>query len=452
MDPTPADRLFPNEIFDLIVSNFSNDPCSLRNLALVCRDLRFMAQSHIFRTLTVKTVYSSGRFRVSPVLLRFYHLIRNPETMHLRKLVHHIELNWGFADEEQLSATQFIFQSLPSISRLKIHGSARSEFVDAIKANLATNLNELWIKTTTFAKPEDLDSFQSMLSSMTCLKFLAVSFWCLLSSDPARDMNRALVLPDTLHAVSFMHPDNVFLRAIALGLECTPYPLPPPVVILEFWDPIRVNKSARDILWEAIGNNSLVVLDVEDGRISDETGEAVSLSLFYLIAYTDPSTSTDMISVTKGLKVRKLLFSCLNKRFNSLATFFTCLIPVLPEPVRQICIDFRLSTYHTCNTEDSSSDFQNELDAERWAKLDEVLVKRFEAGLLDSVQFRCTERIGSFGYSASLQSSGSGSTSRSIETKLDRRILGHIEGLLPTSCDLGIVEIDHYMMCFEPKM
>ncbi|KIK59501.1 hypothetical protein GYMLUDRAFT_44471 [Collybiopsis luxurians FD-317 M1] len=397
---TGEERRLPNEIFAVIIGQFYDDPASLRNIALVCKDFAVMSQFHIFQTVCLL----NRDLHVSKIIKQFASLLRDTkQTSFLGKFVKELDLftNGRFFMEYH-DALMFIFRNLPSLSKLRMQALDIQRlspiFIEVIKTGFGSRLVELRISGISFDDSEDLKHLQGMLSSLSGLKILAMYECHTSGSDLPTESS--LILPGSLTVASFGIIDPEIIRAIALGMSLQS----PDLHSLILDDSCESNAEIYTMIWRSLGPNTRVILNVGGGFFDID----------------------DMIDCMKELRMSQIMLLCFGHK--STPTFFTRFISGLPPPVRRICIDFNAAKLYSLG------------EPNGWSELDAALMERHEMGLLECVSFTCTIRTDTFGFRLpSWSGIGPGR----------RLILDCVETSLPGSKGKGLIEVDRTMMYLQ---
>ncbi|KAE9409727.1 hypothetical protein BT96DRAFT_913231 [Gymnopus androsaceus JB14] len=418
------ERRFPNEVSAIIIENLGDDFRSLRKTALVCKDFVSLSQEQIFRHVFVSGTPSIGSAPDSlPLTTKFLNILLNPQTTALGRFVRRLDFWPGPVTpgvwEQHSDAFLLIIQNLPSLIDLRVAFGYRGEvYFRAIGEYLGSQLKELWIKDHNFNRGDFL-ALRNMLSSLAVLKFLAISTSIALNFDlPTPADGMALILPRSLRVIYLQGVDEYILHIVGLGMKLSR----PPLLHTLF---VTFSHSGDDLspLWEGIGANTRVILDVDNGsyyRIDGTNMSDDNFAAFY---------EAEMAAFARGIKCTQLTFYC--SQLDFLIIYFAHFIPKLPATILEICIDF-----NACAS-DGPPDHP-EADPRNWTKLDGALMRRYELGLLKCLTFRCTTRmISGRGYSNS-----SGPT-------VDRMILDRVRSLLPISERAGILDVDYTTLVNE---
>ncbi|KIK59502.1 hypothetical protein GYMLUDRAFT_74418 [Collybiopsis luxurians FD-317 M1] len=395
---TAEERRFPNEVFALIIDYVYDDPASLRNVALVCKDFAVMSQSHIFHTVClVKRKHISH----TDLFKRFASLLSDTkQTSSVGKFVKDLDLYMieDFSMKCQ-DALVSILQNLPSLNEIRLQVL---DFIEQIHTGFGPRLVELRLTGISLESLKDLEYLQSMLSSSSGLKILAMYDCHTWGSDLAKESPFMIILPSSLKIASFGSVDPELLHIIALGMSSQS----PDLDYLILDDSCEFDAEIYTMIWRSVGTRTRVILYVCGG--------------FFVEPYPD-----NMIDCTAELKTTEITLLC--SEHQSTAAFFPRFISGLPPTVRRICIDF-------------SALVHDELGgANSWSEFDAALIGRHEMGLLERVLFTCTVRTDTLGFRLRSWK----------EARAQRSILDRLETLLPRSKDRGFIEVDRRKMYLQ---
>ncbi|KAF5379298.1 hypothetical protein D9757_007643 [Collybiopsis confluens] len=258
-----AERIFPNEIFCLIVEILADDVPSLQNISLVCKELLQLSRPLIFCDIDLAERFLVPLSRVNP----FLHLIRDPQSEYLRDYVQRLSINPAMFGRHS-AKFNFIFQNLPSLDSLRLMSLDHAVF-PIVQAHLTEKLIELRISESIFSDPEYVEPFQHLLTSFTRLRYLALD-----DLDMVIGHEQEIILPCTLEVLSLSYLETELLRAIALGMK-TSWPPSLKSVIITYSSFTKIGR----IFWEAINSNTQLVLDIDDVDPFDKPGKRKSISL-----------------------------------------------------------------------------------------------------------------------------------------------------------------------------
>ncbi|KAF5392732.1 hypothetical protein D9757_000960 [Collybiopsis confluens] len=391
-----SERIFPNELFALIVGNLMDDRSSLRNLALVCKDFAQMSQSILFRAINLDGLSIWGHSY--PAGLRYQHHLKSfLRTSSILRFVQQLDVfpnkffNAGDAAR--------ILGDMTSLTAFTLI-SPKLGHIHAIGSSLPSTLKILCINRLDAA---DVGAFASTLLLLKSLEALAMTSICVRLTEKLD-----IVFPRSLKTAFFRTVSSDLLQAIGSGLKSSPLPSLRSIVLDDIFSANSQVPAVLDCsrLWHGLGTDTQIVF-VE--RPFPEAAQA--------------------------FRATKLIWMW--RQYTELAKLL-CVTHVssLPPSVCELVIELdagEISGQHLPLIPGHRED---------WSRLDDILVQRHRRGLLTLVCVRCTRRDGFFQVlGPSLCSKG-----------FDRSILEHIEILLPKSKITGFLQVDRDMEDFAPTM
>ncbi|KIK59479.1 hypothetical protein GYMLUDRAFT_44454 [Collybiopsis luxurians FD-317 M1] len=402
-------RRVPNEISSIIIETLTDNFPALHSLSLVCKDFAALAQPHIFREIDLVPKIGRRPKGRDSLIHRFASLRNHSDVI---KFTQRLHFSSDGASWEEFCEMTCILDLLPALISLSIDRPEYPVYQAIEASSISGTLKQLHISDPDLYSLHFL-CFQRMLMSLTHLEVLAV--FCLLG----HTYTRALTLPSSLRVASFMGVNTDSLHAISEGLDKAPLPLLRTLVLGPYSD------SVGHVDWGGIGADCQVIYDV--GYVLDENDVGA------------------FISSMSGMTTSRIMFISSKSRLPT--QFLSRIILQLPSFVREICIT-------QTSTVEPSYQFDPQQYQGEWAELDSALIQRRELGLLKRVCFRCTNfkdtcspRHSIFG--SEFLFGDYGPAEPLVE---DRRILDHIENLLPRSKDAGFLEVDRDTLFFEATM
>ncbi|KAE9399966.1 hypothetical protein BT96DRAFT_919740 [Gymnopus androsaceus JB14] len=300
MSHTLSERQFPIEIFATLL---------------------IFSQSHLFRHIDLISSTIAGS--------QFVGVLSDPRTSSLGRYVRRLD----FAGSQMnIEDDLLILQSLTFLTEIRLH-KGRSEHFHAIRNYLGGQLQKLWVSGAYSQRSVQFQELQSMLASLTVLKFLSIG----LSSIWAQGLGLEIYSP--------------MLRTLLVDFHLTFVAEPGPK------------------LWKWLRPETMVVIDVGTGYIP--------------LWARDFGISQVLDAFISGFQQSQVTVRC--SQFPALAYLFALFVCSLPDAVREISIEFNVEV----------SDVPTDCDShlEDWDDWDRALIKRYEAGSLNRVWFICTSRM-----------------------------------------------------------
>ncbi|KAE9406261.1 hypothetical protein BT96DRAFT_1015032 [Gymnopus androsaceus JB14] len=403
------ERRFPNEIFAIIIDSLNDDPFSLRNISVVCKDFVVFSQPYLFRHVDLTSKSLAGCTEAAPPNKRrsqFVGILSNPQTSYLGRFVRRLDFPGNIengskgAQRDHVPDTLLILQSLPFLTEVRLE-KGRFEHFDAIRKHLGGQLQKLWIRGVVLLEIVHFQDFQRLLTSLTELKFLAIDELSN-SGNLALDQT-ALVLPSSLRELHITKMDGAGLWILEIS-----YPPILGTLLVDF----DLTSRHGPGLWRSLKPGTAVAIDVNTGLVPN---------------WVMTNTILQVMSVfLRGFNLPYFTLCC--SQSPSLAKFFRLFIRSLPYSVRDISIDFNAGATDGPVDQDSS--------LRDWDALDQTLIQRYEGRSLNRVWFRCTTRMVSW----------DGPSSAHWH---DRSILDRVRKLLPQADKMGIIDVDHGRRFFE---
>ncbi|KAE9382784.1 hypothetical protein BT96DRAFT_930162 [Gymnopus androsaceus JB14] len=220
----------------------------------------------------------------------------------------------------------------------------------------------------------------------------------------------ALVLPSSLRVLHLTNVNDYGVYLVGLGIEISYPPMLSTILVDLNMNMVRWTNIDHGLarLWRSLGPVTTITIDMDDGQRFWKT--------------TDHVPQVDLNRFLHGFKLPHLEICC--SQSPRLANIFALLIASLPDSACDISFDF------DAGATDGPADCDSHL--EDWDDWDQVLIKRYERGLLNRVWFRCTTRMMSW----------DGPSSSSDRTP-DHSILDRVRKLLPQSDNAGIIDVDY---------